>query len=101
MTDEREDDVTELRGILVHSEDVPLGMTSRLEVGVIRAARRRAAALPWEARVLAGCLLFISLGSGPNGGLTPATAVVLAVAALFYGFTAGLSSEDADAVPDA
>jgi hypothetical protein len=87
--DRREDDVTELRELLVHPVPVPLGMLVRLEVGAVRAARNRAASISWEARLVIACLVFIALGFTSMDSLAPPVAAVLIAIALLYPWAAG------------
>jgi hypothetical protein len=79
-----EPELLELRERLLNVADIPVGMMSRLEVGVARAARARATAIGWESRVAIACLAFIVLGFGGTVSLRVPVAGVLGLVVLAY-----------------
>lgn len=62
---EMDDEVAQLRNRMIVEVDVPVGLTARLEVAVLRSARERVAT-NWETKAAIACVAFTLLHFIPD-----------------------------------
>ena len=80
--DETRGELEALRAVLLTHEAVPLGMTTRLEAAVARAAAGEDP--PWSARIVVAAVAFIVLGIAAGDGLGGIEVLLIASAVLGY-----------------
>jgi hypothetical protein len=89
-----ERELEQMRALLIHDEQLPLGLVSRLEVGV-RRNQTASQPLGWGVRLGVACVCFVVFGLWSRAGMSASLAGVLALIALIYPFvcseTAGYS----------
>ncbi|MEP6619331.1 MAG: hypothetical protein ABJE47_08450 [bacterium] len=80
---EQEVDLQRVRDTLVASVAVPLGMTSRLEAGVLRSVRGDWR-VGWEPRLAVACIVFAFMGNTPSAMTSGPWVWATALIALAY-----------------
>ncbi|MEO8622158.1 MAG: hypothetical protein ABI625_13895 [bacterium] len=82
-----EHELERVRGELVADISVPLGMVSRLEMGVLRAARADTG-IGWEPRVTIACVVFALVEFSARATASMHVAAATAVVAVAYAWLA-------------
>jgi Flp pilus assembly protein TadB len=82
-SDVAETDLETMRTLLVRDEQLPLGLVSRLEAGVVRDRTARAP-VGWEVRLAVACVCFAAFGLWTQVVMSALLTVALALIALLY-----------------
>jgi hypothetical protein len=82
-----ERELEQIQALLVHDEELPLGLVSRLEAAVHR-DQTASRSLGWEARLGVTCICFVAFGLWSQAGMGAPLAAALALIALVYPWAA-------------